>query len=173
MIVKPIVRGFIGGALGTLAMRGYWKLVTKLTGDDPRQREAEGEGPLDDMSVIDMGRDDESSTAGFGRVIYEAATHRSPGPRKKKKLSKTVHWSYGILQGGLYGAATNLRKRGGLGSGALWGAAMWLLGDELAVPALGLSRGATAYPPSQHLHRLGAHVVYGLTLGAVNRALAP
>lgn len=172
MFVASIIRGFIGGAVGTIAMQGYWKLVQKITGDDPRTRKRAGHHKLDDMSVITMDKpDDEGSTATVGRVIYEEATHHEPDPQTKQALSKAVHWTYGILQGGLYGALSSVRRSNKLLGGALWGAGMWLFGDELAVPALGLAPGATAYKPSQHVHRLGAHLVYGVSVAGVTRAL--
>ena len=172
MILLPIAKGFVGGIAGTLAMRWYWKLITKAVGEDPRMRERNGEGALDDIGVIDMPvEEDESSTAAVGRMFYEAAKKRRPPQRVKRKASQVVHWSYGILQGGLYGAYLAARGRATLGRGTLWGFGMWLFGDELAVPALGLSKGPTAYPPSQHVYRLGAHLVYGATLAAVTKVL--
>jgi hypothetical protein len=48
---------------------------------------------------------------------------------------------------------------------------MWILGDELAVPALGLAEGPRKYPVRQHVHRLGSHLAYGLAAAFTTSAL--
>ncbi len=45
--------------------------------------------------------------------------------------------------------------------GVVLGATLWGLGDELAMPLLGLTEGPTAYPRELHAHSLGAHLAYG------------
>jgi putative membrane protein len=45
------------------------------------------------------------------------------------------------------------------------------MGDEIAVPALGLSKSPREYPISTHLQSLAAHFVYGLTTEVVRRTV--
>jgi uncharacterized membrane protein YagU involved in acid resistance len=71
----------------------------------------------------------------------------------------------------MYGAMTELLPVTSVGFGLPFGAAVWLLADELTVPALGLSKGPTAYPLSTHLYSVASHLLYGLTTEAVRRAL--
>ena len=59
-----------------------------------------------------------------------------------------------------------------LRDGALYGAALWLFGDELAVPLLGLSDKPTAYHPARHAHSLAQHLGYGFALAAATRFLS-
>ena len=86
-------------------------------------------------------------------------------------LSELVHWGYGLLQGGLYGAARASARGLDLEGGVVYAGLLWLIGDELAVPLLGLQGGPTAATPMQHVNRLGAHVAYGLGTAAVTQTL--
>ena len=166
--------GVLGGTAGLVAMRLYWMAATALEGEDPRMLTRDGSAhPLDEVSMTGglQANEDESSTAAVGRMAYEQVTGEAPSKEEKAALSYGVHWTYGLLTTGLYGA---LRGRAGgadLAGGAGFGAALWALGDELAVPTLGLSQGPTAYPLRQHAHRLGAHLAFGLTTAAATQAL--
>ena len=165
--------GLLGGVAGLAAMRLYWNLATGLLGEDPRQLTRE-EPPdaLDEMSIVGrQAEEDESSTAAVGRIGYEVAEGHEPPEGLKPELSQAVHWGYGLTMAGLYGALRGVRENRDAPGGLLFGTAMWLLGDELAVPLLGLSEGPTAYPVEQHAHRLGAHLAYGLTVAAVTQSL--
>jgi putative membrane protein len=57
------------------------------------------------------------------------------------------------------------------GAGLPFGAAFWLLADEVSVPLLGLSKGPTEYPVSTHVYALASHLVYGVTAEMSRRAL--
>ena len=165
--------GLIGGAVGTLAMGLYWSAVDAAIGRDPRG-ETTG-GGHDDDSISLVGRQHESgesSTAATGRHLFEAIAGDRPSSATESLLSDVVHYSYGTFQGGLYGA---IRSRAGFpdaAAGAAFGMALWLLGDELGVPLLGLAEAPSAYPARQHVHRLGAHLTYGLTVAVATRGLA-
>jgi uncharacterized membrane protein YagU involved in acid resistance len=56
------------------------------------------------------------------------------------------------------------------GAGALYGAAVWLLADEVAVPRSGLVQTPQKTPLSKHRQVLGSHFMYGLTTEGVRRA---
>jgi uncharacterized membrane protein YagU involved in acid resistance len=57
------------------------------------------------------------------------------------------------------------------GYGAVYGSAVWLGADEIAVPALGLSGPPTQTQVIGHVQALAAHVVYGVTTDLTRRAL--
>lgn len=166
--ITGMIAGAAGGVAGVLAMELYWKAVNAVTGEDPRSLTSEGPPhALDEPTVVGRQHEEgESSTAAVGRLAHEAVTGREPGGERKQKLSTGVHWGYGIGVGSLFGAlhanGTDAFNPGGLA----YGTALWALGDEMMVPLLGLAEGPTAYPVKQHVHRLTAHLVYGLALSA-------
>lgn len=162
-ILKNVAAGVAGGLAGTFAMQYYWKTVTAVKGTDPRSLTAENApDTLDDVSAVGQQHEEgESSTAAVGRKAHEELTGEEPTREEKATLSHTVHWLHGSTMGGLYGGLRGPTRGVDLAGGAVFGTAMWAIGDELMVPVLGLAKGPTAYPLEQHVHRLGAHVVYG------------
>lgn len=165
--------GIAGGMAGLAAMRLYWRAATVLRGEDPRGLTAEGPPrALDEVSVVGrQHQEGESSTAAVGRKAYEEATGEEPDRAQKTWLSYGVHWSYGLLMAGGYGALRGRQDGLDVPGGLAFGTGLWLLGDELVVPLLGLAEGPTAYPAAQHAHRLGAHLAYGAATAAAAQVL--
>jgi uncharacterized membrane protein YagU involved in acid resistance len=58
-----------------------------------------------------------------------------------------------------------------IGDGAAFGTTLWLLADELAVPAAGLSKSAREIPVTTHLYSLASHMVYGWITETVRQAV--
>jgi hypothetical protein len=168
---KNMITGLVGSIAGLMAMRLYWEKVAPLV-DDHISDEPVGSEELDDISVVGKQYEEgESATEALGRIAYQKVTGKEPDDSTKEALSYAAHWLYGLLQGGAYGS---LRAKGpGIDvlGGLLFGAALWLFGDETAVPALGLQKGPTAVSPAQHVNRLGAHLAYGLGTAAAARLL--
>jgi uncharacterized membrane protein YagU involved in acid resistance len=53
-------------------------------------------------------------------------------------------------------------------SGALFGVGMWLVGNELLLPALGIIK-SEDYDAGKHANALGEHLAYGLTVDLICR----
>lgn len=177
--VKGFLIGTLGSVAGLLAMRYYWELVAPklrnnidLGGTDAYPDNLD----WDDISVVNRQPDeDESPTAVVGSKVYQAITGLPPDTEKTEEtLSNITHWGYGMLQGGLYGAtrAANSTDKGlDVAGGASFGLGLWLLGDEVAVPMLGLQGGPTSVSPTTHINRLGAHLVYGVATAVTTQLL--
>jgi uncharacterized membrane protein YagU involved in acid resistance len=80
-----------------------------------------------------------------------------------------VHYAYGAGIGALYGALAQKHEPTTSGFGSAYGAAAWALGDEIAIPVLGLGKKPSEIPVSQHFQLLAAHLVYGITLEVARR----
>ena len=170
---KGFVLGVLGGVAGTVAMGYYWKAATALAGKDPRMETTDaGPDALESIALIGKHhQDDESSTAAIGRIGYRSLAGAEPGQETKATLSNVVHFGYGPMVGGVYGALRATAPAPDFRGGLLYGTALWLLGDELGVSLLGLAEGPARYPLAQHLHRLGAHLTYGVAMAATTRVL--
>jgi len=167
-VKKGLILGALGSAAGLLGMRLYWQwLAPQVRGRAPEElnRLPEGEtaDQLKDISLIGRQyRDDESATAAAGRILYEKVTGAEPPDLETRtRLSYWVHWSYGIMQGALYGALRRNATWPDLVGGLVYATGLWLIGDELAAPVLGLQDGPAGVEPITHLNRLGAHWAYG------------
>lgn len=169
---KGLVLGALGGAAGLLAMDAYWTAVGRLSGADPRTQQRKN-GMLATISLIgQQHREGESATEALGRIICRRVTGHDPRSEElRTALSTLIHWTVSMGLGGLYGA---VRRRAsppdGVG-GLTFGTAVWLFGDELFNPLVGLAKGPTAYPAAVHGHALGAHLVYGMATSAVTQVL--
>jgi hypothetical protein len=152
----------IGGVAGTAVMGVYRRATMRLgapgSASSPRQREH-------DISLVGRQHaEGESATSALARIVYYKVKGADPDPPTKSKLSQAIHWAYGIEMGGAYGLLHN--GAGVLAGGVAFGAALWLLGDEIGVPLLGLAEGPKAFPVSLHVETFGAHIAYGLAAAA-------
>lgn len=74
-----------------------------------------------------------------------------------------VHYTYSALVGGLYGGLAEYAPLVRSGFGTVYGTALFVGGDLIAVPALGFSKPLSDYPASSYAGPLTSHLVYGLS----------
>lgn len=180
---KPLLgllAGTLGGAVGLLAMRCYWEGVSQFNRQGNEDRPPSRRTPshsgwgheLDDISFVGrQHRKGETSTAATGRIAFHAMTGRDPSEPTHNRLDHAAHWAFGLTMGGLYGI---LRRRAGfpdLHGGLMFSTGVWLIGDEISVPLLGLQGGPTAASPAQHLNRLAVHLAYGAGLAVATQGV--
>jgi uncharacterized membrane protein YagU involved in acid resistance len=82
--------------------------------------------------------------------------------------AELARW-FGTFWGAALGALASRWKPLPPGAGVALGILLWLSIDEGALPALGLSAKASAYPRQTHVRGLAGHVLYGVVL---DRSLA-
>ena len=184
-IWKGLVAGFAGGLAATFVMTEFqnaWSKVqsqAKSNGGQQQHQEASQSvskesangGSAGQESTNDKSESDESATDKAANKISEAVFHRELSGTAKKRASYAVHYAFGTLMGGLYGAAAEFLPQVRSGFGLPFATAVFLGGDELAVPALGLSKPVKEYPLSRHLYGLASHLVYGASVEAVRRGV--
>ena len=76
---------------------------------------------------------------------------------EKKWAGPVVHYTFGTILGAAYGALPL-----NAGAGTLYGTAVWLGADEVAVPSLRLSETPEKTPVVDHAKALASHLVFGL-----------
>jgi len=159
-IAKGLVAGLVGGLVGTIVMTEFQKAWTKAAeamqnGDHARKEQQQGENAT------------MKAAAKIAHIGGRELSHE-----QKMKAGPLVHYSFGTLQGAMYGAMTEMtRTPGGFLPGLLFGAALFGLADEVAVPALGLSGKPNESPLSTHLYAAAAHCVYGMATEFARRGL--
>ena len=115
--------------------------------------------------------EEEPATVKMATAVAEKVFHRQLEEREKAPAAEAVHYFYGALAGGIYGMAAEHSATVRYASGTLFAAVLWLVGDEIAVPALHLAKGPAEYSVGTHLFALASHVVYGTALETVRRAM--
>ncbi|HEX5434653.1 MAG TPA: DUF1440 domain-containing protein [Candidatus Angelobacter sp.] len=164
---KAMLAGLAGGLVGSFAMSQFQNRWSKAASALKKDSDTESQNQSGQQSD-EQSEDATMKTAG---KIAEITGHQL-SHEQKAKLGPVVHYSFGTLQGGIYGAVTELAEtRGGFVPGITFGAALFGLADELAVPALGLSGKPTESPLSSHLYALVSHLVYGISTDAVQRGI--
>jgi hypothetical protein len=87
----------------------------------------------------------------------------APTERETQRAGQILHYTFGTTTGALYGTLADVIPALTTAGGMPFGLAVWLLADELALPALGLSQPPTRQDLATHTYALVAHGVYGLT----------
>jgi uncharacterized membrane protein YagU involved in acid resistance len=158
---KGLVAGLVGGLVGTIVMTEFqnaWSKTAQAMQNGNHAREQEQQ------------ESENATMKAAGKIAYIGG--RELSREQKKKAGMVVHYSFGTLQGAMYGAMTELtRTPGGFLPGLLFGAALFGLADEVAVPALGLSGKPSESPLSTHLYAAAAHCVYGMATEFARRGL--
>ena len=155
---RSILAGAVSGALASWVMERAQAPLSRLGGARVQERERAAQAGVEPPAY----RAAAAAAAVVGRTI----------PEERRALAAgLVHYATGASWGAVLGGVAHALRARGLGTGLLFGAAVWLVSDELLVPALGFSRPAPAYPPSAHGKALAAHLVYGAATEAGVRAL--
>jgi uncharacterized membrane protein YagU involved in acid resistance len=91
--------------------------------------------------------------------------------REKKWAGPAVHYAFGGLVGAVYGAMAASTRMAAAGGGTGYASAVWLLADEIGVPAAGLSGSPAKTPLRKHVEAWASHLVYGLVTEGTRRAI--
>jgi putative membrane protein len=155
-IWKGAAAGIAGGLLASWIMNQFQTAMSRLAG------EGDGQGS-------DSGGED--ATVKTAERVSRGVFDHELSKEEKKTAGPAVHYAMGAVSGGIYGAVSELLPVARWGLGLPFGAAVWLLADEVALPALGLSKKPNEYPASVHAKALASHLVYGLSTDLVRRGL--
>jgi uncharacterized membrane protein YagU involved in acid resistance len=159
---KGVAAGLVGGLIGTIVMNEFqkaWNKTSQALKSDDGQEQQRGRQESENATMKAAGK--------VAQIAGRELSHQ-----QKKQLGPVVHYSFGTLQGAVYGAVTELtRTPGGFLPAMLFGAALFVLADEVAVPALGFSGKPSETPVSMHVYGAAAHCVYGMATELARRGL--
>lgn len=169
-MAKHPVRGILAGVAGGLVaswVMNQWSagpgsaLSDKLeTPEEKQQLSAGSDGEDATMKTADKLA---SITQGGQHLTHEQRAQGGP----------VVHYTFGALMGGVYGGLAEYSSIARFGFGTAFATALFVGGDLLAVPTLGLSKPLSEYPASSFANPFTAHLVYGATTDLVRRLLRP
>jgi hypothetical protein len=175
--LKGMIAGAAGGLVASWVMNQFQALWSRMAyrverphGAQSLQVGAPRHGVARELQ--ERGRDREADNAAIRTAVMvsERLLGLELTERKKKEMAgAVVHYAFGVATGGLYGVIAELKPVTTAGAGLPFGAAVWVIADEIIVPSLGLSKPPTEYPPSTHAYSIASHLVYGLTTEIVRR----
>jgi hypothetical protein len=157
-ILRGALAGAIAGLVGAYAMERFQALWSET---EKRARPKQTAGAAKD----------EPTTVKAAERIAEAVLHTELPDEVKPVAGEAIHYGMGMLSGAIYGAIAEVVPIARAGNGLVFGAVLWWVADNTAVPAIGLSKKPSAYPPSTHAYALSSHLAYGFVTEAVRRIL--
>ena len=176
---KGLAAGLIGGLAASWVMNQFQAMWSRHTEGVEKAHGAQSLKPSGGHEAVEEIRrapqknseEQEDATEKIASAVAEKLFDYQLEKDEKEKAGAAVHYAYGVAMGGLYGAAAEFAPQIGVGAGLPFGAAFWLVADEMVVPLLGLAADPEEYPASTHAYALCSHLVYGLTAEAVRRSL--
>jgi putative membrane protein len=159
---KGAVAGIAAGVVASWTMnqlQAALSRTSRLTHGDRERGQAERQ------------EGDDDATMRAAQAISKGVTGRRLTDEQKQTAGPALHYAFGTSMAAAYGALAELTPRTSAAWGLPFGTALWLVADEIAVPALGLSKPPREYPVTTHASALAAHLVYGATTDLVRRAI--
>lgn len=151
-IWKSVTAGVIGGLAGAFAMNGFQRLLSVMSNGTAPDQDAE-------------------ATIKTARAIARNVFHRELTGAQQKWGAPVVHYSMGAGFGAAYGVLAEKVPTLTAGFGLLYGTAVWLVADEIAVPVFGFAQGPAEYSLGSHVNALASHLVYGVAMDLARRLL--
>jgi hypothetical protein len=148
-----LARGLLAGAAGAGIQSLFFRATAKLTPKPTQLPSGEGK-PVDEAH-------EKSSLDTVARRWVEHLMRRGP-IENKQRAGQLVHYAFGAGWGGLYG----LWRESTRVSPLLFGALVWMLSDNLILPAFRLAAWPNRYSLKEHHYALQAHFAYGLGTAA-------
>lgn len=109
-----------------------------------------------------------------GKSAYEIAAEKAAelagvdlSSEQEATAATAIHYGIGVGSGAVYGVVRRHIPAPAIVKGLGFGTALWLIADEGANPALGLTPGPRAFPWQTHARGLAAHLVFGLVAEGV------
>ena len=157
-ILKGLLAGMAAGLLASFLMEQFQAAWSAAAPAMPPSKKRGGRKP-------------DPATVKAANVISEKITGRKVPKDYKPMAGEAVHYGMGASSAAIYGVLAEVAPIVTLGDGVGFGTGVWLLADEIAVPAAGLSKPAREIPLTTHVYALASHLVYGWITETVRRAL--
>ena len=157
-IMKGLVAGVAGGLLASFLMQQFqaaWSAAAKAIAPTNKRG----------------GRRSDPATVKAANLVAEKVTGQKLPSDYKTLGGEAVHYGMGTTSAAIYGALAEVAPIVTVGDGIGFGAGLWVVADEVAVPAAGLSKPVREIPITTHLYALASHLIYGWITETVRQAV--
>lgn len=104
-------------------------------------------------------------------ALAEQVTGRTLEGRQRRIAMQSIHWVFGALAGGVYGALVEMEPSLGAWRGAAFGITLNRITHESMLPKLGLAAEPREQPTQERISGWVTHAAYGVTTDAVRRVV--
>jgi putative membrane protein len=142
---RSLVKGFLAGAIG-----GLVGAAAKAAGEAVYPPRTQGQIPAPAV------------------LVNRISDH--PLSEKAEEVSvQAIHWGFGALAGGVYGALAEYQPSVTSRLGANFGLTLCGITHASALPMMGLTESPENQPAREHASELVTHAIYGVTTEVVRR----
>lgn len=113
----------------------------------------------------------EPATVKAADAVTRTATGKPIPNQYKAPAGSAVHYGFGAVLGGLYGALGEFLPAIRAGFGTAYGAGVAVVADEALVPTLGLAPEPQDVPAQTHAYGIVSHLLFGAALEGSRRLL--
>jgi len=163
-LASGILAGLAGGLVASWIMNEF---IENLGPSLRKALEGDGASALQEPQQDEEKPDD--ATMKTADAVVSAITGGNLSHEGKEKGGPIVHYAFGAIMGGIYGAVAEGIPETTFGFGTAFGAALFTGADLVAVPALNLSGSSGDAPVSSLATPFAAHLVYGAATETVRR----
>jgi hypothetical protein len=158
-----IVRGLVAGAVGSFVQSRFFRATAGIAPAPPP----------DAFVPPEPVQRSEAATETVARRWVDYLMQRGPLSSEDKSIAgQVVRYAFGAGWGADYAVARETIASVGSPRGALaFGTGVWLVSDNLILPAFRLAAWPRAYPVKNHAYALAAHLAYGLSVAATYEIL--
>jgi hypothetical protein len=166
-VIGGLAAGALGGLAGALAARLYTRVIAPSVFPPEANPSGYDINPAHSIAIAGRHyRAGETAAETLGRLGSQLLTGAEPDtPEARAEAADRAL----LIGGTVWGALQGLSAASGQ-PGLASGVSMWF-NDTLLGGLVGLRPGPRAYNRSQHMWRLGGHVVYSMVAGVVTRML--
>jgi putative membrane protein len=111
----------------------------------------------------------QEATAKVAERVTRPLLGRRLRSSEHERAKPIVHYGFGSVVGALYGASAEYASFVRKFAGAPFGAAVFAGADQLALPALNLTKSPREYPLAMHATEFSSHLFYGMALEGMRR----
>lgn len=151
-LLKGAMAGAAAGLIASWVMNRVYGFWNRISGESEQPEQSAQRGVNTDPATIAI----------VNKLSRRFLGHDLTG--KQARLADLIgHYMIGTAGGLFYGAVSEPMPELRAGAGAGFGTAFFLLGEEIAVPALGFSPKPWQIPAKNHAVGFLAHLAYGVT----------
>ncbi len=170
-----LATGLVSGAIGTAVMDASQMTIIPAVGSWVQSRRS-GSGSDESIGETCGGQSQSQESSEAALSSPEKVARRGAellgielDREQVAAWGNRVHWWHGIQLGVPFQV---LHRHPSVKHGLVYGAALWLLSDELMLWALRVAKAPTSYPVKVHLDALAAHCVYGAVVAVAAKGLS-
>jgi putative membrane protein len=144
---RSLTKGFLAGVVGGLAGAGVKLIAEQLF---PPRVEGQAPPPV---------------------ILAQQIAGRELPETQRKLAHHTIHWVFGALAGGVYGALVELEPSLSAWRGAAFGITLNRITHESLLPRMGLAASTGRQPTQERISEWITHAAYGVGTDTVRRAV--